>query len=97
MENYYYFLSTLSSQFPIRRKLKYFSTSEKRYRLFGKNVAYVGEIDDAWTNRASGGIVGSASDVIRVVTNTCGDRKVIFAASVHECALQWQGYPLSNA
>lgn len=37
MENYYYFLSTLSSQFPIRRKLKYFSTSEKRYRLFGKN------------------------------------------------------------
>lgn len=37
MENYYYFLSTLSNQFPIRRKLKYFSTSEKRYRLFGKN------------------------------------------------------------
>lgn len=84
-------ISTLST-FPTGNlKLKYFSTSEKRYRLFGgkkkkkkkNSVRKLGPRKLAVRGRI-GLSVGSANDVICAVTNTCGGRKVIFAASVHE-------------
>lgn len=91
MENYY-FLSTLSKKLSIRRKSKCFSTSENGYRfcllkrekkrIVYESVRWVPE--NCWCVDESGGIVGSANDVICVVTNTCGGRKVIFAASVYE-------------
>lgn len=84
-------ISTLST-FPTGNlKLKYFSTSEKIYRLFEggkkkkKRIVYESWVPRKLAVRGRIGVsVGSANDVICAVTNTCGGRKVIFAASVHE-------------